>query len=89
VGFLSFFFFYRELSGYTKVRQLGMSLGVEQDVASLDVSVDLPHEVEILQTLQGGLQDGGDLLLRQLSGDNQQGGQQQRIGLRLVNSQYT
>lgn len=57
---------YSELSCHAKVSQLGLPLGVEQDVASLDVSVDLPHEVEVLQTLEGGLEDGRYLVLGQL-----------------------
>lgn len=58
---------YRELSSHSEVGQLGLTLGVQQDVPGLDVPVDLPHEVQVLQTLQGGVQDGGDLLFRQLT----------------------
>lgn len=55
---------YCELSSNSKVGQLGVTLRVQQDVSCFDVSVDFPHEVKILQTLQGGLHDGGDLVLR-------------------------
>ncbi len=37
-----------QLTGHTKVSQFGLSLQVEENVASFDVSVDLPFEVEVL-----------------------------------------
>ena len=40
-----------------------MTFVVEEDVASLDVSVDLPSRVEVLQTLKCVVQDGGNLSL--------------------------
>lgn len=43
-------FSYCELSSNSKVGQFGLTLRVQQDVACFDVSVDLPHEVKILQT---------------------------------------
>jgi hypothetical protein len=43
-----------------------MALCVEENVACLDVSVDLPHEMQILQTFQCGLEDGGYLILCEL-----------------------
>lgn len=62
------FFSYCELSSNSKVGQFGLTLRVQQDVACFDVSVDLPHEVKILQTLQSGLKDGGYLLFFELQG---------------------
>ena len=43
--------------------QFGLTLQVEQDVASFDVTVDLSLEVEILETPQGILEVRGNLLL--------------------------
>lgn len=57
---------YRQLSSNSKVRQFGMSLRVEEDVSCLDVAMDLPHEVKVLETLQRRLQDSCNLVLCQL-----------------------
>lgn len=57
---------YCELSSNSKVCQFSLTLCIQEDIACFDVSVDLPHEVKILQTLQSRLQDGGYLLLCKL-----------------------
>ena len=41
-----------QLSCHTKISQFGMTFVVEEDVAGLDVSMDLPSRVEVLKTLQ-------------------------------------
>lgn len=43
-----------------------MALCVQENVASFYVSVDLPHEMQIFKALQGGLEDGGDLIFSEL-----------------------
>lgn len=57
---------YCELSSNSKVSQLGLTFCVQQDVAGFDVSVDLPHEMKILQTLQSWLEDSGNLFFCEL-----------------------
>jgi hypothetical protein len=37
------------LSGHSEIRQLGVTLGVEEDVSGLHVSVDLLAEVQIFE----------------------------------------
>ena len=41
-----------QLSGHTKICQFGVALQVQEDVASLYVSVDFSLKVKILQPLQ-------------------------------------
>lgn len=60
---------HRQLPSHTEVGQLGVAFCVQQNVPGLYVSVDLPHEVQVLQSLQGGFEDGGDLVLCELGGD--------------------
>ena len=55
-----------ELASHSKVGELGVTLCVEQNVAGLDVAVDLPALVQILQTFQCIVQDGRDLIFCQL-----------------------
>ena len=52
-----------KLPCHTKISQFGVTFVVEEDVASLDVSVDLPSRVEVLQTLKCVVQDCGNLSL--------------------------
>ena len=48
------------------ITKLGLSVKVEENVACLDVSVDLPLEMEVLKTLQSIEQYHPYLLLLQL-----------------------
>ncbi len=56
---------YGELSGDTEIGKLGVTLGVEQYVAGLDVPVDLAAKVQVLEALERVGQDRRDLLLLQ------------------------
>eukprot|EP00047_Mylnosiga_fluctuans_P024710 m.168529 g.168529 ORF g.168529 m.168529 type:complete len:397 (-) comp9910_c1_seq9:5145-6335(-) len=53
----------RELPGDTKVRKLGLALLVEENVASLDIAMDFPLAVEILEALERGLDNRRDFIL--------------------------
>ena len=53
-----------QLSRNAKVGELGLSFDGEEDVAALDVSVNLPLGVEILEALQRVPEDDDDLILR-------------------------
>ncbi len=43
-----------------------MALCGEENIPCFDVPVDFPHEMEILQTFQGGFEDCGDLIFGEL-----------------------
>ena len=52
-----------QLSGHAEVGQLGVTLGVQEDVASLDVSVDPQLTVEVVKAVEAARADGGYLVL--------------------------
>jgi hypothetical protein len=54
---------YCKLPSHTEVGQLGVTLIVEKYVACFDVSVNFAPRMQVLQTFQCVVQDGGDLSL--------------------------
>lgn len=55
-----------QLCGDSKVGQLGIAVPVEQNVARLDVAVNLACIVQVLEALQRRVADCGNLELRKL-----------------------
>ena len=49
-----------------KRTEFGLAIKVEQNVSCLNVPVNFALEVEVLQTLEGTLQDVGDLIFFKL-----------------------
>lgn len=43
-----------------------MAFCIEENISCFDVPVDFSHEMEILQTFQGGFEDCGDLIFGEL-----------------------
>lgn len=43
-----------------------MAFCVQENIASFNVSVNLPHEMKVFQALQSGFEDGGNFIFSEL-----------------------